>query len=204
VLAHAQSGHEIIQDFVALPASLDWLLGQEYLRQRGNKEFLSDASPVPYVVNNDGTLSRNAAEMFFTSLVAAEKEELGIGVGLFARYFLDTMGDLVRQHKKDFYERLTYIAADRSARMLHDVLKHGVLAGHPGRYRVRVVDAMEPETLLRDVMFCPVGAKTPSPPTPLPQGGEGSHGAAVGGNQNGACGHRPPGPPESAGVSVVN
>jgi hypothetical protein len=191
VLAHAQSGREIIQDFVALAASLEWLLGQEYLRQRGNKAFLSDASPVPYVVNNDGTLSRNAAEVFFTSLVAAEKEglleeqicvlELGIGVGLFARYFLDTMRDLARQYKKDFYERLTYIAADRSERMLHDVLKHGVLAGHPGRYRVRVVDAMKPETLLSDVMFCSVGAKTPSPPTPLPQGGEGSQSAPGGG-----------------------
>jgi hypothetical protein len=36
-------------------------MGQEYSHQRGNKAFLSDASPVPFVINNDGTLSRNAA-----------------------------------------------------------------------------------------------------------------------------------------------
>src|SRR4051794_38230059 len=156
VLAHAQAGREIVQDFVPLAESLEWSLGQEYLRQRGNKAFLSDVSPVPFVVNNDGTLSRNAAEVFFTSLLAAEKAkqledeifvlELGIGVGLFARYFLDNLRDLCRAHKKDFYDRLTYIAADRSERMLHDVLRHGVLSGHPGRYRVRQVDALQPET----------------------------------------------------------
>src|SRR5216117_3384522 len=91
VLAHAQSGREVVQDFVPLAESLEWELGQQYLRQRGNKAFLSDASPVPFVVNNDGALSRNAAEVFFAYLVAAEKEgqlegeifvlELGIGVG---------------------------------------------------------------------------------------------------------------------------
>ncbi len=167
VLAHAQAGREIVQDFVPLANSLEWDLGQTYLRQRGNKAFLSDTSPVPFVVNNDGTLSRNASEVFFASLVAAEEQgpledeifvlELGIGVGLFARYFLDSLRSLCRQHRKDYYERLTYIAADRSERMLHDVLRHGVLAEHPGRYRVRQVDALHPETLLGDVGFADVG-----------------------------------------------
>src|SRR5271154_2887413 len=73
ILAKAQAGRAIIQDFVPLADSLEWQLGQEYLRQRGNKAFLSDASPVPFVINNDGTLSRNAAEVFFTSLLEAEK-----------------------------------------------------------------------------------------------------------------------------------
>ena len=158
VLAHAQSGREIVQDFVPLAESLEWELGQQYLRQRGNKAFLSDASPVPFVVNNDGSLSRNAAEVFFTSLVEADKAgqleqdifvlELGIGVGLFARYFLDSLKDLCWRNKKDYYDRLTYIAADRSERMLQDMLRHGVLAEHPGRYRIRQVDAMKPEALI--------------------------------------------------------
>src|SRR6266481_8357732 len=72
-LAHAQAGREVVQDFVPLAESLERVLGQQYLRQRGNKAFLSDSSPVPYVVNNDGSLSRNAAEVFFASLVAADK-----------------------------------------------------------------------------------------------------------------------------------
>src|SRR5437660_9707474 len=90
LLAQAQSGRAVIQDFVPLADSLEWNLGQQYLRERGNKAFLSDARPVPFVINNDGTLSRNCAEVFFTSLVAAEKAgplepeifvlELGIGV----------------------------------------------------------------------------------------------------------------------------
>ncbi len=74
ILAKAQSNRPIIQDFVPLAESLEWQLGQEYLRQRGNKAFLSDASPVPFVINNDGTLSRNAAEVFFASLLDAEQQ----------------------------------------------------------------------------------------------------------------------------------
>jgi tetratricopeptide (TPR) repeat protein len=168
ILARAQSNRDIIQDFVPLADSLEWNLGQEYLRQRGNKAFLSDASPVPFVINNDGTLSRNAAAVFFANLVDAEKTgpledeifvlELGIGVGLFARYFLDAFRDLCQEHKKDYYDRLCYIAADRSERMLLDVARHGVLGRHPGRYRLRLVDAMNPaEKLLGDAMFgnCP-------------------------------------------------
>jgi hypothetical protein len=163
VLAHAQSGREVVQELCPLADSLEWTLGQSYLRERGNKAFLSDTRPVPYVVNNDGSLSRNAACVFFESLLAADQVgeledeifvlEMGIGVGLFARYFLVNLKELSRRHKKDYYERVTYIAADKSPRMLQDVLRHGVLNGHPGRYRVRHIDAMEPETLLRDVGF---------------------------------------------------
>src|SRR5262249_11826942 len=79
--------------------------------------------------------------------------ELGIGVGLFARYFLDHVQELSRKHKKDYYQRLIYTAADRSERMLTDVLRHGVLAHHPGHYRVRQIDAMEPGVLGRDISF---------------------------------------------------
>src|SRR3984885_3224619 len=187
ILAKAQSGRAVIQDFVPLAESLEWQLGQEYLRQRGNKAFLSDASPVPFVINNDGTLSRNAAEFFFASLLDAEEQgsveadifvlELGIGVGLFARYFLDAFRDLCQEHKKDFYDRLCYIAADRSERMLLDVARHGVLAQHPGRYRLRLVDAMRPaEGLLQDVMFPGlVSEHRPLTPTLSPQAGRGSH-----------------------------
>src|SRR6185295_19341451 len=96
ILAKAQSSRAVIQDFVPLADSLEWQLGQEYLRQRGNKAFLSDAAPVPYVINNDGTLSHHAAAVFFASLEDADEAgtleeeifvlERGIGVGLFARY----------------------------------------------------------------------------------------------------------------------
>ena len=162
ILGRAQSSREVIQDFVPLAESLEWQLGQEYLRGRGNKAFISDASPVPFVVNNDGTLSRNAALVLFASLEASSQArgegegargeddeeiqvlELGIGVGLFARFFLDHFRALCVQYDRDYYDRLCYIAADRSERMLQDVCRHGVLANHAGRYRLRRIDAMEP------------------------------------------------------------
>jgi tetratricopeptide (TPR) repeat protein len=164
ILARAQASRDVIQDFVPLAESLEWLLGQEYLRQRGNKAFLSDAHPVPFVINNDGALSHNAAAVFFASLLAAEREgalaadlfvlELGIGVGLFARYFLDALRDLCYQHGKDYYARLTYVLADHSERMLRDVSRNGILADHAGRYRLRRVDALNPgEHLPRDMIF---------------------------------------------------
>ena len=140
VLENSQASRDVVQDFCPLAESLEWDLGQQYLKERGNKAFISDASPVPFVVNNNGTLSRNTAEVFFANLVETEKSgpledeifvlELGIGVGLFARFFLDCFRDICRKHKKDYYDRLCYIAADRSPRMLMDVLRHGVLGDH--------------------------------------------------------------------------
>src|SRR5690349_1320866 len=103
ILAEAQSRRVVLQDFVHLADSLEWELGQAYLQRRGNKVFISDFSPIPFVVNNDGTLSRHAADVLFASLQAAERQgpleeelfvlELGIGTGLFARYFLDHFRD---------------------------------------------------------------------------------------------------------------
>ena len=37
-------------------------VGAPYLRE-GRKAFLNDSSPVPYVINNDGVLSAQAAEL---------------------------------------------------------------------------------------------------------------------------------------------
>ena len=164
ILAKAQQHRFVIQDFCPLPESLEWELGQRYYHERGNKAFLREAVPVPFTINNDGNLSRNAAEVFFASLVAAEREgsleeqifvlELGIGVGLFARYFLDTFRELCVRNNKDYYERLCYVAADHSERMLLDIARHGLLANHPGRYCLRLVDALAPKQyLMPDLMF---------------------------------------------------
>src|SRR5262249_4375459 len=132
-------------------------------QERGTKAFLSDSTPVPYLINNDGTRSLNAAEVLFASLLAAEKAgslppqvftlELGIGVGLFARYFLDAFHDLCSRHKKDYYSRLCYIAGDCSEHMLGDACRNGVFANHPGRYLLRIVDACQPERYLKDELF---------------------------------------------------
>ena len=46
-----------LQDYRPLAESLEWELGQEYLRRRGSLAFIGDHEPVPFVVNNDGNLS---------------------------------------------------------------------------------------------------------------------------------------------------
>jgi tetratricopeptide (TPR) repeat protein len=159
VLAQAQADRLVVQDYCPLAESIEWNLGQRYLQERGSGAFLGDASPVPHVINNDGTLSRNAAQVTFASVLAADQAgtlepeifvlELGIGVGLFARFFLDTFRELCDQHQKDYYDRLTYIAGDRSEPMLADACRHGVFQDHPGRYLLRLIDALQPEEALR-------------------------------------------------------
>jgi tetratricopeptide (TPR) repeat protein len=164
LLAKAQKNRVVIQEFRPLADSLEWQLGQHYFQERGNKGFISDASPIPFLVNNDGDLSSKAADLVFASLRASEQEgnleerifvlELGIGVGLFARFFLDRFRDLCASSGKDYYERLSYVAGDRSERMLLDASRHGIFANHPGRYLLRVVDAAEPEAgLMEDLAF---------------------------------------------------
>ncbi len=115
ILAQAQEGRSLIEDFVPLADSLEFDLGQQYWRERGSQAFIGDATPVPYAINNEGSLSRRTAELFFASLVESEKTqplepllyvlELGIGVGLFARFFLDALQEICAREAKDYYRR---------------------------------------------------------------------------------------------------
>jgi tetratricopeptide (TPR) repeat protein len=165
-LTAVRKSRAVIQDFCPLADSLEWRLGQTYLRDRGNKAFTSDPEPVPFAVNNDGNLSVSAAEVLFAALTAADRAgalgpnvfvlELGIGVGLFARFFLDAFRALCAREGKDYYDRLCYVAGDYSETMLLDAGRHGVFANHPGRYVLRVVDALAPERgLAADPLFGP-------------------------------------------------
>ena len=169
-LAAVRASRPVIQDFCPLADSLEWRLGQSYLRESGNRAFTSDPEPVPFAVNNDGNLSVSAAEVLFAALVAAERAgtlgpdvfvlEVGIGVGLFARFFLDAFRALCAREGKDYYDRLRYVAGDYSEKMLRDAGRHGVFANHPGRYVLRVVDALSPErSLAADPLFGPPGGR---------------------------------------------
>lgn len=159
LLGKVQSGRFVLQEFVPLADSLEWALGGQYLLRRGGRAFLSDPVPVPYVVNNTGTLSRKVADLFFTAVSASEAcgtlpeciaiLELGIGIGLFARSFLDAFRDRCDIAGKDYYDRLTYVAADHSERMLLDAVRHGTFQTHPGHYLLRVIDALDPASAVR-------------------------------------------------------
>jgi tetratricopeptide (TPR) repeat protein len=164
ILTRTQQNRLIVQDYRPLPESLEWRLGQHYYQRRGNKGFISDSIPVPFLINNDGKLSSKTAELVFSALEASERNgtleerifvlELGIGVGLFARFFLDRFQDLCVRSRKDYYERLCYVAADRSEKMLLDACRHGIFSNHPGRYLLRIIDASEPFVALNgDLAF---------------------------------------------------
>jgi hypothetical protein len=89
ILSGAQKQRQLIQDFCPFPESIEWELGQQYFREQGSSAFIKDSFPVPFVVNNDGNLSLNAANVFFASLLEADETgtldpeirvlELGIG-----------------------------------------------------------------------------------------------------------------------------
>src|SRR5437899_252682 len=118
-IGESQEQRILVQDLRPLPESLEWRLGQSYLRRSGNAAFIIDPEPVPFLINNDGMQSMRAAEILIAALDAAEAQgkrtteivtlELGIGVGLFARFFLDHFRQLCREAGKDYYERLHYI-----------------------------------------------------------------------------------------------
>jgi len=86
ILARSQSGRDMVQDFVPLAESLEWELGQEYLKERGSAAFTADANPVPYVVNNSGELSSNAAEVLYEGLEARGQGREGEGKNKGVRY----------------------------------------------------------------------------------------------------------------------
>jgi hypothetical protein len=152
ILRRAQVGQLVIQDLCPLADSIEWELGQKYLQERGNRAFISDVVPVPFAINNDGNFSTQAAELVFTSLLHDPHTlgdeiyvlEIGVGIGLFAKFFLDHFRELCLQRGADFYDRLCYIAGDYSEKMLLDLGRSGVLSGHLGHYRLRVVDALQP------------------------------------------------------------
>jgi hypothetical protein len=169
ILASAQATRFVLQDFVPLAESLEWQLGQRYFQQRGASAFLSDPIPVPFAINNTGVMSTLAADVFFTSVSAADAAgaleddlfvlELGVGLGLFARYFLDAFRDRCAHHGKDYYDRLYYVLGDYSERMLLDVARHGLLTAHPGHYLLRVVDARAPDDFLPHNLCVTKGAR---------------------------------------------
>jgi hypothetical protein len=164
VLAKARENRFVVQDFRPLRDSVEWRLGQHYYQERGSKGFIADAAPIPFLINNDGSLSARAAELLYQSLAESERErtledtvlvlELGIGVGLFARFFLDRLRDLCSRSGKDYYDRVCYVAADRSEKMLLDACRHGIFSDHPGKYVLRVADAGGPlDCLVEDLAF---------------------------------------------------
>lgn len=159
ILAKAQSVRRMIQDFRPISESIEVELSRLYFQERGARVF--SRNNVPFEVNNDGNFSMRAATVLFESLRASEGAgtldphiyalEMGVGSGLFARFLLDHFRELCTQNGKDYYDRLIYIATDKSVKMLDDIEQQGLFAAHSGHYRLVPVDAMQPDVDLRGI-----------------------------------------------------
>ncbi len=157
-----------IEDFRPLGESLEWRLADVYWSQAGLLPFVRN--DVPYLVNNTGRLSENAAALVFASFDERGASlpdrlvllELGAGTGLHARYFLDAFQALCRREARDYYDRLVYVVSDRFERTVSRWQEDGMFADHEGHVLPRVCDARTPHDLR-----LPTSEATPAPGAPL-------------------------------------
>jgi tetratricopeptide (TPR) repeat protein len=146
----------MIEDFHPLAHSIEWELSRLYFEQQGGRAFSTKDDHVPFEINNSGNLSRSAAEVFFEGFGAADRAggseprilvlEVGLGSGLFARYFLDAFRGLCVRNSEDYYSRLCYVGTDQSKQMLGDIGQRGLLADHAGHFRLAQLDGLRADT----------------------------------------------------------
>jgi len=143
-----------LQEFRPLTQCLEWELSELHWNRAGLLPFVE--SDVPFIINNTGRLSEHAAAVLFANCTDFDDGgpitvlELGAGTGLFAKYFLDVFRSICRQGRRDFYDRLLYLASDRSPRTVEQWQERGQFDDHmtEGRRHVElgVCDALEPRT----------------------------------------------------------
>lgn len=115
------ASHEL-QGFRPIAESIEWDLGHLHWARAGLLAFAENE--VPFVVNNSGRLSEDAAALLFNHCVSTEPAgpihvlELGAGCGLFARYFLQAFNQLCQQEGRAFDRQLVYFVTDASERTL--------------------------------------------------------------------------------------
>lgn len=152
VLRNISVGRRMIEDFRPIPDSLGWRLAQAHWMAHGVSSFID--GQVPWVINNDGRLSADAAAVLLANCLESPPGpegitvlELGAGTGLFARFLLDEFETLCRRGSHSFYERLTYVATDRSPATVEFWRKCGIFAPHGKHVRIVSGDALKPASL---------------------------------------------------------
>ncbi len=152
-----------IEDFRPLGECLEWRLADAYWDRAGVIPFVRN--DVPYLVNNTGRLSENAAALVFAALNESHSSlpariivlELGAGTGLHARYFLDAFAATCRREISDLYDRLTYVVTDRFERTVLGWKRDALFAGHEDHLALRRCDATSP------TMLTALGEEPPQP-----------------------------------------
>jgi tetratricopeptide (TPR) repeat protein len=152
VLADVTVRSAVIEEFRPIADSLEWKLGELYWSREGVAPFVRNE--VPYLVNNDGLASENAAVLLFAACRDAANLpsriavlELGGGLGLFARLFLESFARLCRQEGADYYDRLVYVASDGSRRTVERWREAGLFAGHEAHVVLGVCDGTRPSRI---------------------------------------------------------
>jgi tetratricopeptide (TPR) repeat protein len=144
----------ILDEFRPLGASLEWKLSQAHWECAGLLPFVDNE--VPFLINNNGRLSADAAMLFYTHCLEMEPLppsisilEIGAGTGLFARYFLDSFQALCLENGKGYYDQLTYVVTDRSGRTVDQWIERALFAVHKARVVPVAFDPIEPQPLPR-------------------------------------------------------
>jgi len=142
----------LVQDFRPIVNSLEWALSACCWTTQALNPFVTDA--VPYVVNNSGWAAANAATVLFANCRESGKLdqtirvlELGAGLGLFAKQFLDTFRALCIEHGRDYYERLVYHVTDFSEKTVARWRDDQVFVDHGDHVVLARCDAMTPAGL---------------------------------------------------------
>jgi tetratricopeptide (TPR) repeat protein len=138
----------VVQDFRPLPQSLEWDLARLYWRQNGVDGF--GRGEVPFLINNDGRASEDAAATFFALCRETGSSlpepltvlELGAGAALFARFFLDAFAAICRQEGAPYYDKLMYVVTDGSRRTVEQWVERDIFGPHTGHFALAVADAL--------------------------------------------------------------
>jgi len=139
----------ILEDHRPVAESLEWRLAALHWTRAGVLPFADQ--DVPYIVNNSGRLSVNAAVLLFEHLEEVRPQgritvlELGAGTGLFARYLIDAFTAICQEQGRDYHERLTYVVSDFSQRTVEHWRERGIFADDGDTVVLRRCDAQAPD-----------------------------------------------------------
>jgi tetratricopeptide (TPR) repeat protein len=141
----------MLQDYRPLWQSLEWELSLFYWSSAGILPFAENE--VPFLINNSGRLSENAALLLFANCQETAPQghitvlEFGAGTGLFARFFLDTFKSVCEQEDRNYYERLRYVVTDYSRRTVEQWCEREMFSGHAEQVVPAICDAAHPRSI---------------------------------------------------------
>lgn len=153
-IGRARFGRELVQSFRTLANSLECQLADLHWKHEGSFPFIE--GDVPYLVNNSGTLSADAAAVLCANCAEAPSTdpirvlELGGGTGLFARYFLDECKRRCQNESRDYYDRLTYWITDQSPAAVAQWRERDVFGPHASHVEIRVADSSTAHALFAE------------------------------------------------------